>query len=251
MLSISRSTFYKYARLIEPNANKRFYKKPNFSPLRAAMINEIWHMDISQFRTIDGKKYYIYAIIDNYSRKILAWSCLDYISKEEIGALISRSLENLTGIRIRLVSDAGTENVNHYIQNLLNQFYEIHEMYFEHEIALRTIRQSNSMIERFFRIMKSQNLYHHIPKNYSELFQRLEVFFLEYNDVRPHYSLSHQTPNECYAKQECFDFSESLIQAKVKRYRLNKKCACQVCTCSITLIPDEFTKPKLKNGRNT
>ncbi len=240
VLSISRSTFYKHARFIEPNSEKRFYKKPNYVSLRADYVNEIWHMDISQFRTKDGKKYYIYAIIDNFSRKILAWNCLEYISKEEIGVIIARSLENLTGIHIRLVSDAGTENVNHYIQHLLHQFYESYETRFQHEIALRTIRQSNSMIERFFRIMKSQNLYHNIPNSYPELYMRLEGFIGEYNGIRPHYALSHQTPSECYSGQLALDFYQSLNKARSNRYRLNKKCSCQVCTCSITLVPEEF-----------
>lgn len=122
LLTVSRSTYYKHAKLIQPESLKRDYRKPTYTPLRAERVNEIWHMDISQFRTRDDRRYYIYAIIDNYSRKILVWSCLDCISQIEIGNLISKALENRSGIRIRLISDAGTENVNKYIQKLLQRW---------------------------------------------------------------------------------------------------------------------------------
>ncbi|HCS19910.1 MAG TPA: hypothetical protein DIW47_05005, partial [Bacteroidetes bacterium] len=233
LLTVSRSTYYKHAKLIQPESQKRDYKKPTYTPLRAERVNEIWHMDISQFRTRDDRRYYIYAIIDNYSRKILVWSCLDCISQIEIGNLISKALENLSGIRIRLISDAGTENVNKYIQKLLHEFFNEYDKHINHQIALRHIRQSNSMIERFFRIMKSQYLYRENPANYPDLYQRLEFTFNEYNGLRPHYSLQHQTPNEAYAGALARDFREQYSRAQNQRFKKNKNCPCRVCTCTL------------------
>ena len=42
--------------------------------VRATRPNEIWHIDVSVLRLLDGSKAYIHAIIDNFSRKILAWA---------------------------------------------------------------------------------------------------------------------------------------------------------------------------------
>jgi putative transposase len=35
--------------------------------------NEIWHIDTSVVRLLDGSRAYLHAVIDNYSRRILSW----------------------------------------------------------------------------------------------------------------------------------------------------------------------------------
>ena len=42
--------------------------------VRATEPNQIWHVDVSVLKLLDGTKAYLHAIIDNYSRKILAWT---------------------------------------------------------------------------------------------------------------------------------------------------------------------------------
>jgi hypothetical protein len=44
--------------------------------VRASQPNQIWHVDTSVIRLIDGTKVYLQAALDNYSRKILAWAAL-------------------------------------------------------------------------------------------------------------------------------------------------------------------------------
>lgn len=41
--------------------------------IRATKSNEIWHIDTSIVRLLDGSKAYLHAVIDNYSRRILSW----------------------------------------------------------------------------------------------------------------------------------------------------------------------------------
>jgi len=41
--------------------------------IRALEPNQIWHVDVSVFRIMNGAKVYIQAIIDNASRYVLAW----------------------------------------------------------------------------------------------------------------------------------------------------------------------------------
>jgi transposase InsO family protein len=41
--------------------------------IRAACANEIWHVDITVIRLLNGSRVYLQAIIDNFSRRILAW----------------------------------------------------------------------------------------------------------------------------------------------------------------------------------
>lgn len=48
-------------------------QKPKLG-IRASKANEIWHIDTSIIRLIDGSRMYLHAAIDNFSRKILGWS---------------------------------------------------------------------------------------------------------------------------------------------------------------------------------
>src|SRR4051812_47665000 len=41
--------------------------------IRAARANEIWHIDTTVIRLLDGSRVYLRAVIDNFSRRILAW----------------------------------------------------------------------------------------------------------------------------------------------------------------------------------
>jgi transposase InsO family protein len=41
--------------------------------VRAARPDEIWHIDVTVVRLLNGVRVYLHAVIDNFSRKILAW----------------------------------------------------------------------------------------------------------------------------------------------------------------------------------
>lgn len=45
--------------------------------IRATRANEIWHVDTTMIRLLDGSRAYLHAVIDNFSRRILAW----YVAK--------------------------------------------------------------------------------------------------------------------------------------------------------------------------
>src|SRR5262249_56011495 len=41
--------------------------------LRTTRPNEMWHIDPTVIRLLDGTRAYLHAVIDNFSRLILAW----------------------------------------------------------------------------------------------------------------------------------------------------------------------------------
>jgi putative transposase len=41
--------------------------------IRATKPNEYWHIDVTVIRLLDGTRLYLHAVIDNFSRRILAW----------------------------------------------------------------------------------------------------------------------------------------------------------------------------------
>ena len=45
--------------------------------LRTTRADEMWYMDTTVIRLLDGTKAYVHAVIDNFSRRILAWRVAD------------------------------------------------------------------------------------------------------------------------------------------------------------------------------
>ena len=41
--------------------------------LRTTRPDEMWHIDTTVIRLLDGTRAYLHAVIDNFSRRILAW----------------------------------------------------------------------------------------------------------------------------------------------------------------------------------
>jgi transposase InsO family protein len=81
--------------------------------VRATGPNEIWHIDASIVRLLDGTKAYIHAVIDNYSRKILAWTVaarLDPTTTCQV--LVAAGKRLVAAGRTVVYADSGVENVN-------------------------------------------------------------------------------------------------------------------------------------------
>src|SRR5439155_952381 len=74
----SPSTWY---RLVRQNGWRRprlrvHPVKPKIG-LRTTRANEMWHIDTTVIRLLDGTRAYLHAVIDNLSRRILAWRVAD------------------------------------------------------------------------------------------------------------------------------------------------------------------------------
>ena len=70
----SPATWY---RLIQQHRWRRprrrvYPAKPKIG-IRASRPNEIWHVDTTIIRTLDGTRVYLQGVIDNFSRRILGW----------------------------------------------------------------------------------------------------------------------------------------------------------------------------------
>ena len=84
--------------------------------IRATCPNEIWHIDVSVLKLLDGTKAYIHAVIDNFSRKILAWTIgapLDPTATCQVLIEAGKHLD-ATDARptVTVMADSGVENVN-------------------------------------------------------------------------------------------------------------------------------------------
>ena len=64
--------------------------------LRTKRPDEAWHLDTTVFRVLDGTKAYLQAVIDNYSRRILAWQIRSRLELAATAALLVRADEAST-----------------------------------------------------------------------------------------------------------------------------------------------------------
>ena len=53
--------------------------------VRASGPDEVWHIDTTIIKLIDGTKIYLHAVIDNFSRRILAWHVAERL---EVGSTV-------------------------------------------------------------------------------------------------------------------------------------------------------------------
>ena len=117
--------------------------------LRAAAPNEAWHVDTTVFRLLDGTKAYVQAIIDNYSRRILAWRVGVKLEPAATAALLVRAAEAIDRKPgdgkdpMPLMVDAGVENLNEAVDQLVDGGL------LKRIIAQTDLHFSNSLIKAF------------------------------------------------------------------------------------------------------
>ena len=86
-----------------------FPEKPQVG-IRATAPNQYWHLDVTVIKLLDGKKVYLHGVIDNYSRRILAWQIATSLTPGGTCDVLREAARSQT-----VVIDSGVENVNHEV----------------------------------------------------------------------------------------------------------------------------------------
>jgi len=136
---------------------KNRQKKRKRGSVEATRLNQIWHIDVSEFKTIDNVKFYIHSIIDNFSRKILAYTVSrDKTAKTRLAsikeAILTQFKTEILVSELDLIADGGPENDNFRIRNLIRHSKSKVDIHLK--IAQKDVVFSNSMIEGNFKILK-------------------------------------------------------------------------------------------------
>lgn len=221
-------TFYKYARLMELQRKRTAHRrKHHHVGIRAERPLHILHIDVTVFRTLDNVKNYIYLVVDNYSRAILAWEvALECNAKyvfENLQGVIREYLQPAGITSCQLISDDGSENYGQ-VKTLVNQ---PREPYIEHLIAQCDIEFSNSMSESVNKQAKYHYLYHHPIANYEALRRQMPKMMEDYQS-RPLAALKGLTSVEVLDGQQ-YDpaqYQQQIAAARASRIVTNKKAAC-------------------------
>jgi putative transposase len=89
--------------------------------LRTTRANEMWHFDTTVIRLLDGTRAYLHAVIDNFSRRIMAWRVADtFAPVNSVTVLLDASRAATPSETTPVVlADAGVENVNAQVDDLI------------------------------------------------------------------------------------------------------------------------------------
>lgn len=210
--------------------------------VRARKPNELWHIDATIVRLRDGTRAYIHAVIDNYSRKILAWTVAARLSPSstiEVLVAAKRHLAPATGGDGTLVyADSGVENVNATVDaTVLAEGLRL-------VLAQVHVAFSNSMIEAFWRSLKHNWLYLNSLDSIDQLRTLVAFFVDEHNRKMPHAAFSGQTPDEIYAATAAAIAAELAAARKAalaQRLAANRATSCHQCETDAR--PPQATEP--------
>ena len=211
--------------------------------IRASKTNEIWHIDTTLIRLVDGTKAYVHAVIDNFSRRILSWRVGgSFDPGNTLAVLLNASRSSTDDDPPTVLADGGVENFNGGVDELIRSGL------LRRVLAMTELRFSNSMIEAWWRALKHQWLFLNTLDS-AEKVEKLVAFYVkEHNERLPHSAFRGQTPDEMYFEggEGVPDALESRKKdARRKRLAMNRALSCAVCEpeqdsdAALTRVPSE------------
>jgi transposase InsO family protein len=196
--------------------------------LRTTRPDEIWHIDTTVIRLLDGTRAYLHAVIDNFSRRILAWRVADtFAPVNSVAVLLDASRATTPSDTTPVVlADAGVENVNAQVDELITTGV------LRRVLALTELHFSNSMIEAWWRSLKHQCLFLHSLDSVTTVRRLVEFYVQEHNRVLPHSAFRGQTPDEMYfgtGDAVPAKLTSAAVAARRARVEANRSASCATC----------------------
>ena len=207
---------------------RRLYPAKPKVGIRANAPNELWHIDVTIIRLLDGTKAYLHAVIDNFSRRILAWTLEERLGAGGTCRILLEAGRHLgtRPVETTVVADSGAENVNGNVEDLLDREG------WRRILAQVEVSFSNSMIEAFWRSLRHAWLYLHNLDNLVTLRRLIAFYVREHNETIPHAAFTGQTPEEMYfgnGDAVVIDLSAARVRARQERMKANRMATCGVC----------------------
>lgn len=152
--------------------------------------NQVWGTDITYIRAL-GDYFYLVAILDWYSRFVVAWQLSTTMHVSFCVANLERALQNAEP-QIHN-SDQGSQfTADEYVSSL-----KVHP---DIRISMdgRGRCMDNIFTERLWRSVKYEEVYLNEYHSFAEAQTALTDYFQQYNYQRLHQSLGYKTPAEVY-----------------------------------------------------
>jgi transposase InsO family protein len=233
IVSMSLSTWYKYAGLLAIRRLKPKSIKHYTVSISATAPNQYWHADVTLHKTDDGTLHYIYLVVDNFSRMVLSWAINTKLSAQIRADTFRQALKTAINHHpsietINLIVDGGSENNNVTVDEFLSNLdtIAIHKIR-----ALKDVAYSNSHAEAVNKTLKNYYLNQlKIPAT-DCLTKHFADIVLNYNTICPHGRIQGLTPLESFTgtKVNHADITLQLSRARKDRIVANRLYSCQSC----------------------
>lgn len=156
--------------------------------------NQIWVSDITQY-ICKERYYYIAAIIDLFSRKIIAYRTASASSTQLITKLFRQAYETRQpSENLIFHSDRGGQYTSGAFQKLLR------DSHVTQSFSRSGKPHDNAVMESFFSYLKKEELYRRAYKSEVELKNGIKDYIQFYNSKRPHSTLNYKTPDKMEAE---------------------------------------------------
>jgi len=116
--------------------------------IRASAVGELLHVDVTVIRLLDGTKVFLQAVMDNFSRRILAYRVSPALETWRTADLLKVAVGELRQVKTHakaLMCDSGVENINSTVDDALK------DTGVDRILAQVDVSWSNSMIEAIWR----------------------------------------------------------------------------------------------------
>jgi putative transposase len=156
--------------------------------------NQRWSLDFVSDALVDGRRFRILCVIDDFSRECLATVVDNSLS----GIRVARELDRIAerrGYPCLVVSDNGTELTS----NAMLKWQQ------ENGVEWHYIQpgkpMQNGFVESFNGRLRDECLNEHLFASLKEARRIIDAWRIDYNHIRPHTSLNGLTPIEFAAQQ--------------------------------------------------
>ena len=202
--------------------------------LRTTRPNEAWHVDTTVIRLLNGTKAYIHAVIDNYSRRILAFCVAERFEIANAVAILAEAAKQAVSTKDgaaddtpMLVVDGGVENFNGGVDAL------VQDGVLRRVLAQTEIKFSNSLIEAFWKVAKHQWLFLNTLDTVAAVKRLFSFYVTAHNTEIPHSAFRGQTPDEMYfgkGDDVPGQLAAAMKEAQAARLKANREANCEACS---------------------